>query len=88
MNDNNGVEHKTSHRTAEEVESHEHMEHDMQHMNHADHEQAMTDPRMAAFMEKDMRNRFLWSLIFTFVTSSVLFKYRRKWQCFCPMAST
>lgn len=41
------------------------VEHDMAQMNHADHEQAMTDPRMAAFMEKDMRNRFLWSLLFS-----------------------
>ncbi len=41
------------------------MGHDMTHMNHADHEKAMTDPKMAAFMEKDMRNRFIWSLAFT-----------------------
>lgn len=40
-------------------------EHDMAQMNHEDHEKAMTDPRMAAFMEKDMRNRFLWSLLFS-----------------------
>ncbi|MDD5415407.1 MAG: copper-translocating P-type ATPase [Candidatus Daviesbacteria bacterium] len=40
-------------------------EHDMSQMNHGDHEQAMVDPRMAAFMEKDMRNRFLWSLLFS-----------------------
>ncbi|MFA5933195.1 MAG: copper-translocating P-type ATPase [Microgenomates group bacterium] len=37
-------------------------EHNMAHM---DHESAMTDPRMAEFMEKDMRNRFLWSLLFS-----------------------
>ena len=34
-------------------------------MRHEDHEKAMTDPRMAVFMEKDMRNRFLWSLLFS-----------------------
>ncbi len=34
-------------------------------MDHQDHEAAMTDPRMAAFMETDMRNRFLWSLLFS-----------------------
>lgn len=39
--------------------------HDMSKMSHEDHEKAMTDPAMAAFMEKDMRNRFLWSLLFT-----------------------
>ncbi|AHB40268.1 TPA: copper-translocating P-type ATPase [candidate division WWE3 bacterium] len=39
--------------------------HDMSKMSHEDHEKAMTDPSMAAFMEKDMRNRFLWSLIFS-----------------------
>lgn len=41
------------------------MGHDMSKMSHEDHEKAMTDPRMAAFMEKDMRNRFLWSLLFS-----------------------
>lgn len=48
--------------------------HDMSKMSHEDHEKAMTDPRMAAFMEKDMRNRFLWSLFFSipiFAYSSV-----------------
>jgi len=30
-----------------------------------DHEKAMTDPTMAKAMEKDMRDRFLWSLLFT-----------------------
>lgn len=34
-------------------------------MSHMDHELAMTDPNMAGFMEKDMRNRFFWSLLFT-----------------------
>jgi len=38
---------------------------DMSKMSHEDHEKAMTDPRMAAFMERDMRNRFLWSLLFS-----------------------
>lgn len=41
------------------------MNHDMSHMSHEDHEAAMTDPKMAAFMEKDMRDRFLWSLLLT-----------------------
>ncbi|MEN9328727.1 MAG: hypothetical protein RI947_1535 [Candidatus Parcubacteria bacterium] len=45
--------------------NHEHMGHDMQHMNHADHDKAMNDPSMAKMMEKDMRNRFFWSLVFT-----------------------
>ena len=39
--------------------------HDMSKMSHEDHEKAMTDPQMAAFMEKDMRSRFLWSLLFS-----------------------
>src|SRR3989338_1399221 len=39
--------------------------HDMTKMSHKDHEKAMTDPRMAAFMENDMKNRFLWSLLFS-----------------------
>jgi P-type Cu2+ transporter len=30
-----------------------------------DHEAMMADPRMAAFMEADMRHRFLWSLVLT-----------------------
>ena len=38
----------------------------MQSESHGDHDTAMTDPKMAAFMEKDMRNRFLWSLLLTF----------------------
>src|SRR3989339_815378 len=42
-----------------------HNRHDMSKMSHEDHEKAMTDPSMAAFMEKDMRNRFLWSLLLT-----------------------
>lgn len=41
------------------------MEHNMSHMDHADHEKAMTDPKMAVFMEKDMRSRFYWSLALT-----------------------
>jgi Cu2+-exporting ATPase len=44
---------------------HADMGHDMTTMSHEDHDAAMTDPKMAAFMEKDMRNRFLWSLLFT-----------------------
>jgi len=52
--------------TGERCECHKSkVEHDMSQMKHADHEQAMIDPRMAAFMEKDMRNRFLWSLLFS-----------------------
>jgi Cu2+-exporting ATPase len=43
----------------------EHNHHDMSSMSHGDHEKAMTDPKMAAFMEKDMRNRFLGSLLLT-----------------------
>ena len=39
--------------------------HDMSMMDHMDHEKAMTDPSMAAFMERDMRNRFFWSLLFS-----------------------
>ena len=38
----------------------------MQSESHGDHDTAMTDPKMAAFMEKDMRNRFLRSLLLTF----------------------
>ncbi len=34
-------------------------------MSHSDHEKAMTDPSMAKAMEKDMKSRFLWSLLFT-----------------------
>ena len=44
---------------------HSKMSHDMSKMSQEDHEKAMTDSRMAAFMEKDMRNRFLWSLLFS-----------------------
>lgn len=50
-----------------------HMEHDMSQMSHTDHETAMTDPKMAEYMEKDMRNRFFWSLFFTVPT--LLFTY-------------
>ena len=35
----------------------------MQHLSHADHEAAMTNPQMAAAMETDMRRRFWVSLI-------------------------
>ena len=37
--------------------------HDMEKMNHADHEAAMTNPAIAKQMEKDMRRRFLISLL-------------------------
>jgi Cu2+-exporting ATPase len=52
--------------TKEKCECHKsEIEHDMSQMTHEDHEEAMTDPRMAEFMEKDMRNRFLWSAAFS-----------------------
>lgn len=41
----------------------EHAGHDMQKMSHMDHESAMTSPQMAKAMEKDMRRRFLISLL-------------------------
>ncbi len=41
----------------------EHMDHDMQKMNHMDHEAAMTNPQMAKKMEADMRKRFFISLL-------------------------
>ena len=37
--------------------------HDMQNMNHADHEAAMTNPQIAKAMEVDMRKRFLVSFL-------------------------
>ena len=37
----------------------------MDHTSHSDHEKAMSDPSMAKAMEKDMKDRFLWSLLFT-----------------------
>ena len=40
-----------------------HAGHDMQKMNHRDHESAMTNPQMAEQMEADMRRRFWISLI-------------------------
>ncbi len=39
--------------------------HNMDKMSHEDHEKAMTNPQMASFMEKEMKIRFVWSLIFT-----------------------
>ncbi len=45
--------------------------HDIQKMNHRDHESAMTDPTMAKAMEADMRRRF-W---FAFVLSIPVFLY-------------
>lgn len=45
---------------------HNKMDHEnMSHMSHTDHEKAMTDPSMAKAMEKDMKDRFFWSLAFT-----------------------
>jgi Cu2+-exporting ATPase len=38
---------------------------DFSKLSHHDHEAAMTDPKMAKMMERDMRRRFLVSLIFT-----------------------
>ncbi|MGH2427181.1 MAG: heavy metal translocating P-type ATPase, partial [bacterium] len=50
-----------------EEKTHQHPHHETKHgMAEAhDHEAAMADPRMARFMEADMRRRFLWSLILT-----------------------
>jgi Cu2+-exporting ATPase len=50
---------------AEKTQAHDH--HGAHHgMGEAhDHEAMMADPRMAAFMEADMRRRFLWSLVLT-----------------------
>lgn len=47
--------------TREEVEKH--ASHDVSKISHKDHETAMTDPRMAKVMERDMRQRFLVSFI-------------------------
>ena len=55
----------THHGHKTEEKYNHHTDHDMSKMSHEDHEAAMTDPKMAAFMEKDMRNRFFWSLLFT-----------------------
>lgn len=41
----------------------EHRTHDISKVSHKDHEAAMTDPRIAKDMERDMRRRFLVSLI-------------------------
>ena len=46
-------------------QEHSHAGHDMSEMSHHDHEQAMTDPQMAKYMERDMRKRFLVSLALT-----------------------
>ncbi len=70
------MKHDSMHRSQMKHEHEEHqklsesrigatVEHDMSQMSHVDHQQAMADPRMAAFMEKDMRNRFLRSLLFS-----------------------
>ncbi|KKW35537.1 MAG: hypothetical protein UY83_C0006G0014 [Candidatus Adlerbacteria bacterium GW2011_GWA1_54_10] len=45
------------------VESGSHAGHDMQKMSHEDHDAAMTNPQIAKKMEKDMRRRFLISLL-------------------------
>lgn len=55
----------------EHMGGHAHQGHDMQKMNHADHEAAMTDPAMAKAMEADMRRRF-WM---AFVLSVPVFLY-------------
>lgn len=51
----------------------ENMDHSKMDHQYMDHESAMTDPKMAEFMEKDMRNRFFWSLFLTIPT--LLFTY-------------
>lgn len=43
----------------------DHSKHDMNNMPQMDHDSAMTDPSMAKAMEKDMKDRFFWSLLFT-----------------------
>src|SRR3990167_6077681 len=43
----------------------DHSKHNMNNMSHMDHESAMTEPSMAKSMEKNMKDRFLWSLLFT-----------------------
>ena len=50
---------------AEKTQAHDHHAagHGMGEVH--DHEAMMADPRMAAFMEADMRRRFLWSLVLT-----------------------
>jgi Cu2+-exporting ATPase len=50
-----------------EEHAHEHAHHETQHgmAESHDHDAMMTDPRMAVFMEADMRRRFLWSLVLT-----------------------
>ncbi|MFA4827009.1 MAG: copper-translocating P-type ATPase [Candidatus Shapirobacteria bacterium] len=46
----------------------QHQMHNMSKMEPMDHESTMIDPKMAEFMEKDMRNRFFWSLALTIPT--------------------
>jgi len=50
-----------------EEQAHDHAHHETQHgmAESHDHDALMTDPRMAVFMEADMRRRFLWSLVLT-----------------------
>jgi len=50
-----------------EDQTHAHAHHETQHgvAEAHDHDAQMADPRMARFMEADMRRRFLWSLLLT-----------------------
>ncbi|MBI2202126.1 MAG: hypothetical protein HYU43_09345, partial [Armatimonadetes bacterium] len=50
-----------------EEKTHDHAHHETRHgmAESHDHEAAMADPRMARFMEADMRRRFWWSLLLT-----------------------
>ncbi len=56
-----GMELVAKQRGAETEE--EHMTHDVSKISHKDHEAAMTDPRVAKQMERDMRRRFMISLL-------------------------
>ena len=68
--------------TPEKNEAHsKHADHDMQKMNHADHEAAMTNPQIAKKMEADMRRRFFVSLLLSipiFLYSPVATSFRRR----------
>lgn len=44
---------------------HSKMNHEEHQVSHTDHEKAMTNPAIAKAMEKDMKDRFILSLIFT-----------------------
>ena len=67
------VDHSSMKHDMSKMEMPDHSKMGHQNMSHMDHESAMTDPKMAEFMEKDMRNRFLWSLLLTIPT--LLFTY-------------